>query len=166
MQLLRKRYVSASNANLSSPASLVQVARVRGDIIEVLNEWLRSGGGSQDLLDDSALYLAIKSFLESSSDHAIPESQHKGDAEVTESWAGLKSRISNLTTLFTSQTLRPSLPATPAQDKKKKTSSGVLVFTDLPDLDRMTPEDLVYDLNAMASAAFQNITEDVRSLIT
>ena len=165
LQLLRKRYVSASSANLSSPASLVQVARVRGDIIEVLNEWLRNGGGSQDLLDDGALYLAIKSFLESSSDHAMPESQHKGDAEVTESWAGLKSRISSLTTLFTSQTLRPSIPATPAQDKKK-TSSGVLVFADLPDLDRMMPEDLVNDLNAMATAAFRNITEDVGSLIT
>ena len=165
LQLLRKRYVSASSANLSSPASLVQVARVRGDIIEVLNEWLKSGGGSQDLLDDSALYLAIKSFLDSSSDHAMPESQHKGDAEVTESWAGLKSRISNLTTLFTSQTLRPSIPAAPAQDKKK-TSSGVLVFADLPDLDRMRPEDLVNDLNAMASAAFRNITEDVSPLIT
>jgi GTPase-activating protein BEM2 len=165
LQLLRKRYVSASNANLSSPASLVQAARVRGDIIEVLNEWLRSGGGSQDLLDNSALYLAIKAFLESSPDHAMPESQHKGDAEVTESWAGLKSRISNLTTLFTSQTLRPSIPATPAQGKKK-TSPGVLVFADLLDLDRMTPEDLVNDLNAMASAAFRNITEDVSPLIT
>jgi hypothetical protein len=94
----------------------------------------------------------------------MPESQHKGDAEVTESWAGLKSRISSLTTLFTSQTLRPSIPATPPQ--KKKTSSGVLVFADMPDLDRMSPEDLVNDLNAMASAAFRNITEDVRSLIT
>jgi hypothetical protein len=165
LQLLRKRYVSASNANLSSPASLVQVARVRGDIIEVLNEWLRSGGGSQDLLDDSALYLAIKAFLESSSDHEVPESQHKDDAEVTESWAGLKSRISNVAALFTSQTLRPSIPATPARDRKKA-SSGVLVLADLLDLDSVTPEDLVNDLNAMASAAFRNITEDVSCLIT
>lgn len=124
-----------------------------------------SGGGSQDLLDDNALYLAIRSFLESSADHTMPESQYKGDAEVTESWAGLKSRISNLTTLFTSQTLRPSIPATPPQDKRK-TSSGILVFADLPDLDRMTPEHLVNVLNAMASAAFRNITEDVSTLIT
>ena len=95
----------------------------------------------------------------------MPESQHKGDAEVTESWAGLKSRISNITTLFTSQTLRPSIPATPAQNKKKPTP-GVLVFADLLDLDRVTPEDLVNDLNAMGSAAFRNITEDVSCLIT
>lgn len=165
MQLLRKRYVSASSTNLSSPASLALVARIRGDIIEVLNEWLRSGGGSQDLLDDNALYLAVKSFLESPSDHAMPESQHRGDAEVIETWAGLKGQISNLSTLFTSQTLRPSISKTPTRDHKT-TSSGVLIFPDLPDLDRMTPGELVDDLNAMASAAFRNITEDVRSLIT
>jgi hypothetical protein len=165
LQLLRKRYVSASSTNLSSPASLAHVARVRGEIIEVLNEWLGNGGGSQDLLDDSALYLAVKAFLESPSDHAMPESQHRGDADVIESWAGLKGRISNLSTLFTSQTLRPSISKTPAQDQKT-TSSGVLIFSDLPDLDRMTPRELVDDLNAMASAAFRNITEDVSSLLT
>jgi hypothetical protein len=95
----------------------------------------------------------------------MPDSQHKGDAEVTESWAGLKSRIGSLTTLFTSQTLRPSILATPAQDKKKA-SSGVPVLADLLDIDMMMPEDLVNVLNAMASAAFRNITEDVSSLIT
>ena len=126
---------------------------------------MKNGGGSQDLLDDNALYLAVNSFLESSSDHAMPGSQYKGDAEVTESWAGLKSRLSNFTTLFTSQTLRPSIPKTPAQDPKIS-SSGVLIFPDLPDPDRMTPEELVNDLNAMGSAAFRNITEAVSSLIT
>jgi hypothetical protein len=164
LQLLRKRYVSASNINLTSPASLVHVACVRGEIIEVLNEWLRSGGGPQDLLDDSALYLAVKSFLENSSDHAMPESQYKGEAEVIESWAGLKGRINNFSTLFTSQTLRPSIPKTSAQDHRA-TSSGVLIFADLPEFDRMTPDQLVNDLNAMASAAYRNITEDVSSLI-
>ncbi len=94
----------------------------------------------------------------------MPESQHKGDAEVIESWAGLKGRIGGLSTLFDSQTLRPSIPKTPGQDQKKG-SSGVLIFADLPDLDRMTPDELVNDLNAMASAAFRNITEDVSSLI-
>lgn len=163
LQLLRKRYVSASNINLTSPASLVHVARVRGEIIEVLNEWLRSGGGPQDLLDDSALYLAVKSFLENSSDHAMPESQYKGEAEVIESWTGLKGRISNFSTLFSSQTLRPSIPRTPAQEHKA-TSSGVLIFADLPEFDRMTPDQLVNDLNALASAAYRNITEDVSSL--
>ena len=165
LQLLRKRYVSASNTNLSSPANLAHVACVRGEIIEVLNEWLRSGGGSQDLLDDSALYLAVKSFLENPSDHAMPESQHRGDPEVIESWTGLKGRINNLSTLFPSQTLRPSIPKTPVQHQKT-TSSGVLVFVDVPELDRMTPEGLVNELNAMASAAFRNVTEDVSSLIT
>ena len=164
LQLLRKRYVSASNVNLTSPASLVHVARVRGEVIDVLNEWLRNGGGSQDLLDDSALYLAVKSFLENPSDHVMPESQYKGDAEVIESWEGLKGRMSSFSTLFTSQTLRPSIPKTPAQ-KHKTSSSGVVIFADLPDFDRMTPDQLVNDLNVMASAAYRNITEDVSSLI-
>ena len=123
---------------------------------------MRIGGGSQDILDDSALYLAIKSFLDSPPDHAMPESQHGGDAEVIKSWAGLKDRINTLSNLFTSQTLRPNIPKSPVLDHKT-TPSGVLIFVDLPDLDRMTPEDLVNELNNMAAAATRNITEEVSS---
>jgi len=159
-QLLRKRYVSASNTNISYPATLAHVARVREEIIDVLSEWLKSGGGSQDVLDDSALYLAVKSFLESPSDHAMPESQFRDDTEVTESWASLKGRIDTLSAHFNSQTLRPSTPKTPTRDHK--TTSGVLVFVNLPDLDRTTPEEFVNELNDMAAAAFRNITEEVR----
>ena len=123
---------------------------------------MRSGGGSQDILDDSALYLAIKSFLESPPDHAMPESQHGGDAEVIKSWASLKDRINTLSNLFPSQTLRPSIPKAPALDHKTS-PSGVVIFADLPDPDRMTPEELVNELNNMAAAAIRNITEEVSS---
>ncbi|KAI9507994.1 hypothetical protein F5148DRAFT_1200141 [Russula earlei] len=156
-ELLRKRYVSASNTNITSPASVVHVVRVREDIIDVLVEWIKSGGGSQDILDDSALYLSVKSFLDSPSDHSMPESQHQNDTEVIERWTSLKGRISTLCSLFCSQTLRPSNPRTPAQDHKI-TPSGVLVFVDLPDIDKMIPEDLVGEMNTMAAAAFRNIT--------
>lgn len=158
-ELLRKRYVSASNVNLSSPATLAHVAHVREEIIEVLNEWLSSGGGSQDILDDGALYRAVKSFLENSSDHAIPESQHCDDSEVVESWKNLKIRILGLSTLFTSQTLRPNISKTLAPEHRT-TPSGSLNFVDLPDIDRMTPEELVNHINAMATAAFRNVTEE------
>ena len=123
---------------------------------------MRIGGGSQDILDDGALYLAIKSFLESPPDHAMPESQHRGDAEVIKSWAGLKDRINTLSNLFTSQTLRPNIPQAPALDHKTM-PSGVLIFVDLPDFDRMTPEELVNELNNMGTAAIRNITEEVSS---
>ncbi|KAH8994411.1 hypothetical protein EDB92DRAFT_274843 [Lactarius akahatsu] len=160
-ELLRKRYISASNVNLSSPANLVHVAHVREEIIEVLTEWLNSGGGSQDVLDDSALYRAVKSFLDSSSDHAIPESQHRDDSEVVESWKSLKSRILGLSTLFTSQTLRPNISKTPVPETQHRTTpSGSLNFVDLPDIDRTTPEELVNRINAMATAAFRNVTEE------
>jgi GTPase-activating protein BEM2 len=121
---------------------------------------LSSGGGSQDVLDGNALYLAIKSFLESPSDHAMPESQHGDDAEVIKSWTNLKDRLHTLLTSFTSQTLRPSIPKTPAVEHRT-TSSGVLIFVDLPEIDRTTPEELVNELNSMAAAAFRNITEEV-----
>jgi hypothetical protein len=124
---------------------------------------LRSGGGPQDILDDGSLYLAIKSFLESPPDHAMPESQHEADAEVIKSWANLKDRINTLSNLFTSQTLRPSTPKASALDHKT-TPSGVLIFADLPDFDRMSPEGLVIELNNMAAAAIRNITEEVKSL--
>ena len=139
---------------------MAHVAHVRGEIIDVLSEWLTSGGGSQDILDDSALYRAVKTFLESSSDHTIPESPHRDDTEVVESWKGLKSRILGFSTLFTSQTLRPNNSKTHALEHKT-TLSGSLNFVDLPDIDRMKPEELVNHINAMATAAYHNVTEDV-----
>lgn len=148
------------NVNLSSPASLAHVAHVRGEIIEVLNEWLSSGGGSQDILDDSALYRAVKSFLESSSDHAIPESQYGDDSEVAESWKSLQGRVLGLSTLFTSQTLRPNISKTPAPEHRT-TLSGTLNFVELPDIDRITPEQLVIQINAMGTAAYRNVAEEV-----
>jgi hypothetical protein len=36
-----------------------------------------------------------------------------------------------------------------------------LNFVDLPDIDRMTPEELVNHINAMATAAYHNVTEEV-----
>ena len=90
------------------------------------------------------------------------ESQHGGDAEVIKSWAGLKDRMNTLSNLFTSQTLRPNILKAPVLDHKTA-PSGVLIFVDLPDLDRMTPEDFVYELNNMATAAIRNITEEVSS---
>ncbi len=123
---------------------------------------MRSGGGCQDILDDSALYLAVQSFLENPSNHEMPESQHGGDAEAIKSWSSLKDRINTLSILFTSQTLRPSIPKTPTLEHKT-TSSGVLIFSDLPDLDRVVPEELVNELNNLAAAASRNITEEVNS---
>jgi GTPase-activating protein BEM2 len=120
---------------------------------------LSSGGGSQDVLDDNALYLAVKSFLESPSDHAMPESQHGNDADALKSWTSLRGRLNTLSATFISQTLRPSIPKPPIEHRT--TSSGVPIFVDLPDLDRTTPEELVNELNSMAAAAFRNITEEV-----
>ena len=122
---------------------------------------MSSGGGPQDVLDDNALYLAVKSFLESPSDHATPESQHGDDTEVIKSWTSLKNRLNSLSATFTSQTLRPSIPKSPTVEHRT-TSSGVFIFVDLPDLERTAPEELVNELNNMAAAAFRNITEEVR----
>ncbi|KAI0263829.1 hypothetical protein BC834DRAFT_971183 [Gloeopeniophorella convolvens] len=158
-ELLRKRYVSAAIVNLPSPASLAQVGRVRADIVEVISEWLSSGGGSQDILDDGALHSSVKSFLESSADHAMPDSPHHAEPEVTESWTYLKARIQALATLFTSQTLRPSVPGLSTQEHRIS-PSGSMNYVDLPDIDKMTPEELVGSFNIMAAAAFRNVTEE------
>jgi len=124
-----------------------------------LIEWLSSGGGSQDILDDSALYRAVKSFLESPSDHVIPESQYRDDSEVDECWANLKSRTLGLSTLFTSQTLRSNISKTPTPEHRTTPSASMNVV-DLRDIDGMTPEELVNHINAMATAAFCNVTEE------
>jgi hypothetical protein len=63
-------------------------------------------------------------------------------------------------TLFTSQTLRPNNSKTHAPEHRT-TLSGSLNFVDLPDIDRMKPEELVNHINAMATAAYHNVTEEV-----
>jgi hypothetical protein len=121
---------------------------------------LSSGGGSQDVLDDNALYLAVKSFLESPSDHVMPESHHGDDTDAIKSWTSLRDRLNTLSAIFGSQTLRPSIPKTSTVEHRTN-SSGVHTFVELPDFDRTTPEDLVNELNSMAAAASRNITEEV-----
>jgi GTPase-activating protein BEM2 len=125
---------------------------------------LRNGGGPQDIVDDNALYLAFKSFLENPSDHSMPESQYRDDAEVIENWTSLRDRIHALSILFTSQTLRPSIPKAPTQEEGTN-PAGTLNFVDVLDFDRVTLGEFISECNAMGAAAFRGVTEEVRCSI-
>ena len=90
----------------------------------------------------------------------MPELRQEDDTDAIKSWTSLRDRLNTLSAIFSSQTLRPSIPKTPTVEHRT-TSSGVLSFVDLPDLDGTKPEVLVNELNSMATAAFRNITEEV-----
>ncbi|KAJ7078135.1 hypothetical protein B0H15DRAFT_1001510 [Mycena belliarum] len=110
---------------------------------DILSSWLMRGGGAQDILDDTQLYTAVCSFLDNSSDHVLPKSANANDPGVEQSWITLMDVRHRLRRTFTSNTRgRPS-----NQSREP------------PGIDPIDPEELVDNLDAMAAAAFGNVTD-------
>lgn len=130
-----------------------------------MREWLCCGNGSQDVLDDNTLYHAFHDFLHSDSDHMsidvkiVPE-------EVARAFTKLERLRESLQATFESQVMRPShahahpqmRPSLPTSGSRQRHVSGRGPL----DIDAVEPEELVDELDAMAAAAFSNVTEEVR----
>ncbi|TFY81474.1 hypothetical protein EWM64_g2531, partial [Hericium alpestre] len=159
-ELLRKRYVSASMPGFSAVDDLLQIARIRREVLDVIIEWLQNGHGAQDILDDSALYPAIHAFLSGISEHDIPESTAKEDSSVVQAWTGLKQTLQNARTAFAAHTMRPPILSLASSEPLASVLETHTFTSEAPDLDKVTPEELVDNLDAMACAAFRNVTEE------
>ena len=137
-------------------------------MLEVLQEWLQKGSGAEDALDDGQLYDAFKAFnSELMREDAFPTSQRDStDVKTREAWKNLCQVKESLVTLFMTQTKRPPI-------KKSNTELSEVagdghsrrVSSDPPDIDRLTPEELVNVVDAMMNAAFRNVTEEVSDLL-
>lgn len=124
------------------------------------------GGGAQDVLDDTQLYHALRSFLDSPSDHMLYEGKNFTDTNVQQSLARLGESRASLRSSFVSQTMRPLTARGPPIPRGSSNGGGTrtrnLSMREPPDIDRINAEDFVDNLDGMACAAFSNVTEEVR----
>lgn len=135
--------------------------RLRLEVLDTLNEWINQGGGAQDALDDGALYEAILAFLIQPTEWRLSESAPESEASISQATKALEASRTALLASFRSQTLRP-IPRTPATAELTNDNVAIQSYaSELPDIDQVDAEELVNNLNAMASATFRNVTQEV-----
>ena len=135
--------------------------RLRLEVLDTLNEWINQGGGAQDALDDGALYEAILAFLIQPTEWRLSESAPESEASISQATKALEASRTALLASFRSQTLRP-IPRTPATAEPTNDNVAVQSYaSELPDIDQVDAEELSNNLNAMASATFRNVTQEV-----
>jgi GTPase-activating protein BEM2 len=128
-----------------------------------MKDWLTQGGGAQDVLDDAQLHGSVLAFLDGPSDHLVHKAEAFDDPTVRQVWNGLQENHRILKACFSSQSQRPTLSRlhirkmASAASRRRHTAPR-----ELPDFDRMDPEDFVDNLDGMAYAALHNVTEEVR----
>lgn len=136
----------------------------RIEILEVLQEWIQRGSGGEDALDDAQLYDTFKAFnLEMMREEGISSSQRDStDVKIREAWKSLSRTKDSLTALFATHTKRPPIKK-PNAEFHEVAGEGYSrnLSSDPPDIDRLSPEELVNAIDAMINAAFRSVTEDV-----
>ncbi|KAI6115749.1 hypothetical protein EDD16DRAFT_1863761, partial [Pisolithus croceorrhizus] len=160
-ELLSKRFVCSRPSSNSSSSGPVQVLLYRSEILATVKEWVTTGGGAQDCLDDTSLYEIARTFLEKPLDRSELDSLPSNeDSELLQAWTALEAMKSDTLANFISHTLRP--PALVATNPRPVTAFGHprTFGSQVPDIDRVSAEDLVDNLNAMGVAAFNNVTEE------
>ncbi|KAJ7085330.1 rho GTPase activating protein 22 [Mycena crocata] len=165
-ELLRKMYMQTRpRGPVPSVAEFLYVAGSRTEVLDVIKDWLVRGGGAQDMLDDPQLHTAVRAFLDNPTDHIMPQSANANDPGVEQAWGTLSEVRCRLRRTFESHTMRPpapfpSLHHPPAGVANGQRSRPQNQTRDPPDIDRVEPEELVDNLDAMACAAFGNVTEE------
>ncbi len=123
IQLLRKRYL------------LAKKAQQQIDVAETLTRWVTQGGGSHDILDDTELFKAVTNFTRDSI-------HNLGDQTENPKYEAL---------LKFKQTLQKELPrpgqAHTAWVDEEPASSEVRFSGKVPDVDKISPKELVECLN-------------------
>lgn len=143
----------------------MHVAQQKTEILEAMLEWFSKGSGADDALDDPRLYDAFKSFLlHSPSEHDPPKSHPDfQESQVQDAWASLEQTRKSVATIFLAQTSRPT-PKKPTA--VLNISDGNDFGIEPPILENITATDFVKSMDAMISAAFQNVPEEVFSSYT
>ena len=135
-------------------------------VLDVMKEWILQGGGAQDILDDPQLYNTVRSFLDDSTFHRVPLAPAMDEPAVQQALSGCDQTLQSLTSHFTAQTMRPTSRDLMSLKLSSGGSKSRHLGKDAPDIDRVDPEQLVEDLDAMAAAAFSNVNEEVPARLT
>ncbi|KAG8827526.1 rho GTPase-activating protein [Serendipita sp. 401] len=167
LAMLRKMYrttitvgaVASSSHDLSADANL------RIAIFTVIGEWFMDGGGILDVLDQPDLYAEVDSWLRSDREHAIPQAALSSEVDLP-IWREVEDARRNLISIFQRQTRRPSLRNNPAYDTGAYESSERSYGSKLPDIDALTPQQVVEQLDAIGAAAIRMLQiEDLLSCL-
>ncbi|KAF7320799.1 Rho GTPase activating protein 22 [Mycena chlorophos] len=165
-ELLRKIYLQARpQGAVPSVAEYLYAAGSRTEVLDVIKDWLVRGCGAQDMLDDPQLLIAVTAFLQSPDDHALPAGPNSTDPGVEQAWSTLSDVCAQLRRTFHSYTSRPpapfpSIPPLPNPAANGQRSRLQNQTREPPNIDQLDPEELVDNLDAMACAAFSNVTDD------
>lgn len=148
-----------------TPEEISHVVRLRLEVLETMSEWVIHGGGAQDALDDSALYETFLPFLTQPTEQKLLESTPDSEPDSSQALRALELARKTLHMSFLSQTMRP-IPRTAggAPDSATDGLGAISYGSDLPDIDQLDPEELVNNLNSMASATLRNVTQEVRNM--
>ncbi|KAF7346781.1 Rho GTPase activating protein 22 [Mycena sanguinolenta] len=164
-ELLRKMYIQTRpRGAVPSVAELLYVVGSRTEVLDTIKDWLVRGGGASDMLDDLQLHTAVRSFIDDPVEHIISQSANSSDPGVEQACSTLTEVRSRLRRTFETSTMRPPAPF-PSLGHPSTTANGQRArlhtqTREPPDIDRIEPEELVDNLDAMACAAFGNVTEE------
>jgi hypothetical protein len=169
LQMLRKQYRTTAMAMKqlvyigSLPNSQDAAANVnqRIAILTVLNEWFLDGGGLIDMLDQPDLYNEVYSWLRDPTEHVPPRDMPlKGEID-RRPWQELESARNSLISLMKVQAKRPSLRQIPNFDSGVYESSIRSYGAQLPDPDKITPQELVEQLDAIGAVGIRGLQVEV-----
>lgn len=159
---MRKKYISAQVTTATPSASEVAaVVRARTEVLETISRWIHEGGGAQDALDDPQLHASLMSFFNNPTEHT-PSADASGDANVQRGFATINENRKAVLISFSLQTMRPITRNMSGSELFLDPSPSPSFGPDPPDIDQIKPEALVSNIDAMAAAAFRNVTQEVR----
>lgn len=163
--MLRKQFrttvPSPKNARHSDQSHDVSAdANLRMAILTVVSEWLIDGGGVMDVLDQPELYTEVWNWLEDENEHAIPPSVTQDGVDYP-AWQEVEEARRTLLMLFETQTKRPLLRHLSTYDSGAYGSSIRSYGAQLPDPDRMSPQELVEQLDAIGAVGVRGLQAEV-----
>jgi len=166
--MLRKHYRTTvpsphnprNNGSMSMSQDLAADANLRMAILTVFNEWLIDGGGVMDVLDQPDLYNEVSNWLRDDNEHVIPTAVTKGGLDLP-AWQEFEDARKTLIALFETQTKRPMLRHLSTYDSGAYTSSIRSYGAQLPDPDRMSPQELVEQLDAIGAVGVRGLQAEV-----
>ncbi|KIJ66150.1 hypothetical protein HYDPIDRAFT_187160 [Hydnomerulius pinastri MD-312] len=160
-ELLRKRFVGSRPSSNPATSGPIHVLRYRSEILGAMKEWVTTGGGAQDCLDDGQLYETVRVFLEAPLDRSMPDvTPGDDDVELSKAWDMLEETKKDTLSTFISHTMRPPTLAVATIRPVGVGTHSRSFGNQAPDIDHISAEDLVDNLNAMGFAAFSNVSEE------
>jgi hypothetical protein len=154
LQLLRKEYLGTSLSTLP-PEEQTKLLRSHIAVLDVMQAWIKNGGGAMDIINSSDLRTTVNSFLTSCSQMPSSASQDPVVVQLVQAQA---SALLSLHRTFLNETRRPSILDAGAPVPLGHDPSVPVV---VPNVDSVTAQDIVSWLDTSAQAAFGSILEEV-----